>query len=55
MRADKAYTLQKRQKGIGSAAYDPRQEDIRAFFGGKSEASSASEGKAHVNEEKAAL
>jgi broad specificity phosphatase PhoE len=45
----------KRQKGIGSAAYDPRQEDIRAFFGGKSEASSASEGKAHVNEEKAAL
>jgi len=30
----------KRQKGgIGSAAYDPRQEDIRAFFGGKSVAS----------------
>lgn len=26
---------QKRQKGgIGSAAYDPKQQDIRAFFGG---------------------
>lgn len=26
---------QKRQKGgIGSAAYDPNQKDIRAFFGG---------------------
>lgn len=26
---------QKRQKGgIGSAAYDPKQKDIRAFFGG---------------------
>jgi len=26
---------QKRQKGgIGSSAYDPKQKDIRAFFGG---------------------
>ncbi|KAI0699308.1 phosphoglycerate mutase-like protein [Cerioporus squamosus] len=24
----------KRQKGIGSAAHDPKQQDIRAFFGG---------------------
>lgn len=30
--------FQKRQKGgIGSAAYDPKQKDIRAFFGGKAE------------------
>jgi len=42
----------KRQKGIGSAAYDPRQEDIRAFFEGKSAASSVSEGNAHTNEER---
>lgn len=36
----------KRQKGgVGSAAYDPRQEDIRAFFEGKS---AASEGNAHA-------
>jgi len=44
----------KRQKGIGSAAYDPRQEDIRAFFEGKSAALSASGGNAGANEEKAA-
>ncbi|KAI0061422.1 hypothetical protein BV25DRAFT_1826555 [Artomyces pyxidatus] len=25
----------KRQKGLGSAAYDPNQKDIRAFFGGQ--------------------
>ncbi|KAF8272219.1 histidine phosphatase superfamily [Lactarius quietus] len=41
----------KRQKGIGSAAYDPRQEDIRAFFAGKSGDSSVSEGKADANKE----
>jgi len=41
----------KRQKGIGSAAYDPRQEDIRAFFAGKSGNSSVSEGKADANKE----
>lgn len=33
-------TFQKRQKGgIGSAAYDPKQKDIKAFFGGKAEIS----------------
>lgn len=27
--------IQKRQKGgIGSSSYDPKQQDIRAFFGG---------------------
>ena len=31
-------TCQIRQKGgIGSAAYDPKQKDIRAFFGGNTE------------------
>ncbi|KAI0304504.1 histidine phosphatase superfamily [Multifurca ochricompacta] len=37
-----------RQKGgIGSAAYDPKQKDIRAFFGGKTENLSISESNAH--------
>lgn len=32
------WTSQIRQKGgIGSAAYDPKQKDIRAFFGGSTE------------------
>lgn len=31
-------TCQIRQKGgIGSAAFDPKQKDIRAFFGGNAE------------------
>ncbi|KAI0259833.1 phosphoglycerate mutase [Gloeopeniophorella convolvens] len=33
--------------GIGSAAYDPNQKDIRAFFGGKTEALPVSESNAH--------
>ncbi|KAI0322361.1 phosphoglycerate mutase-like protein [Amylostereum chailletii] len=38
----------KRQKGgIGSAAYDPAQKDIRDFFGGKTEALAVSESNAH--------
>jgi len=38
----------KRQKGgVGRAAYDPKQEDIRAFFGGKTELSPESSAKAH--------
>jgi len=37
-----------RQKGgIGNAAYDPNQADIRAFFGGKTELSPESSTKAH--------
>ncbi|KAI9443114.1 histidine phosphatase superfamily [Lactarius indigo] len=42
------YNIKRQQGGIGSAAYDPRQEDIRAFFEGKSAALSASEGSAHT-------
>jgi len=39
---------QKRQKGgIGSAAYDPKQKDIRAFFGGKAEPPPESDISAH--------
>jgi len=42
------FTFQTRQKGgIGSAAYDPKQKDIRAFFGGKTELSPESSTKAH--------
>jgi hypothetical protein len=38
--------FQRRQKGgIGSAAYDPKQKDIRAFFGGISEPESGSHDK----------
>ncbi|THH20081.1 hypothetical protein EW146_g1183 [Bondarzewia mesenterica] len=38
----------KRQKGgIGSAAYDPKQADIRAFFGGKVQAQEHSESNAN--------
>jgi len=38
----------KRQKGgIGSAAYDPKQKDIRAFFGGKAEPPPESDISAH--------
>lgn len=34
MQVDK-YDSQKRQQGgIGSASHDPKQKDIRAFFGG---------------------
>jgi len=37
----------KRQKGgLGSAAYDPKQEDIRAFFGGKTTALAPAESNA---------
>ena len=40
--------MQKRQKGgIGSAAYDPKQGDIRAFFGGKTDALEHAESNAH--------
>jgi len=40
--------FQKRQKGgIGSAAYDPKQKDIRAFFGGKAEPPRESDISAH--------
>lgn len=36
--------LQKRQRGgIGSAAYDPKQQDIRAFFGGGGTAANETE------------
>jgi len=43
-------THQVRQKGgIGRAAYDPKQKDIRAFFGGKTESLSVSESDAHDN------
>ncbi|KZV73738.1 phosphoglycerate mutase-like protein [Peniophora sp. CONT] len=38
----------KRQKGgIGSAAFDPKQGDIRAFFGGKTDALEHAESNAH--------
>lgn len=41
-------TKQKRQKGgIGSAAFDPKQGDIRAFFGGKTDALEHAESNAH--------
>ncbi|KAH9042225.1 histidine phosphatase superfamily [Lactarius pseudohatsudake] len=40
--------IKRQQGGIGSAAYDPKQGDIRAFFEGKSGALSASEGSAHT-------
>lgn len=48
-------TLQKRQKGgVGSAGYDPKQQDIRAFFGGakvpaKGEAPELEEGRSESN------
>lgn len=43
--------LQKRQQGgIGSAGYDPKQQDIRAFFGGADIASTpAEEGRSESN------
>lgn len=42
---------QKRQKGgIGSAAYDPKQKDIRAFFGGAA-VKSSEEGPSESNAE----
>ena len=42
---------QKRQKGgIGSAAYDPKQKDIRAFFGGAT-VKSSEEGPSESNAE----
>ena len=46
--ADTSPIFQKRQKGgIGSAAYDPKQKDIRAFFGGKAEPPRESDISAH--------
>lgn len=42
------WTSQIRQKGgIGSAAYDPKQKDIRAFFGGSTEVLPDSDISAH--------
>ena len=39
------YTPQVRQKGgVGSAAHDPKQQDIRAFFGGGKIPAAAVEG-----------
>ena len=41
-------SFQRRQKGgIGSAAYDPKQKDIMAFFGGKAESQPGSNISAH--------
>ncbi len=52
LRATLTSLYQKRQHGgIGSAAYDPKQQDIRAFFGGRKIDAGQVEGRSESNAE----